>query len=100
MQSWGPAVCRNGTRCLWLANNRCKFRHEDINVPSAVQNQNGNNVNANNVTTPSTPSSTGNNTVETCMKAIMDRLEQLESRMPVVRNLLGFPPLVGEKKSQ
>ena len=103
MQSWGPAVCKNGTRCSWLANNRCKFRYEDINVPSAAQNQNGNNVNnvnANNVTIPSTPSPTGNNTVEACMKAIMERLEQLESRMPVVRNLSGFPPLVGEKKSQ
>ena len=95
-QAWGLTVCRNGPRCSWLANNRCIFQHE----ASAAQIQSVNNVNANIVTTPSSPITTGNSTMESCMKTTMDRLEQLESRMPVMRNLTGFPPLVGEKKSQ
>ena len=36
VQAWGLAICRNGPRCLWLANNRCKFGHEATPVPNAA----------------------------------------------------------------
>ena len=102
MQTGGLAACRNGPRCLWLANNRCKFGHEASTVQNVAQSQNINvpNVSANNATSVTNTSTSEITTLETCMKAIMDRLEQLETRMPPMRNLKGFPPLEGEKKSQ
>ena len=102
MQTGGLGACRNGPRCLWLANNRCKFGHEAPTVQNAPQSQSQTvpNVTANNATLATNSSSRESSTLETCMKAIMNRLEQLESRMPPMRNLTGFPPLEGEKKSQ
>ena len=102
IQAGGLAACRNGPRCLWLASNRCKFGHEASTVQNAAQSQNQNvpNAPANNANSVTSTSTSETTTLETCMKAIMDRLGQLETRMPPVRNLTGFPPLEGEKKSQ
>ena len=89
-------VCRNGPSCLWLANQRCRFKHE-ASPASNVENYSNNNANT---VAPTSSTSTSGNTLENCIKAVMDRLEQLERRMPPIINLAGFPPMEGGKKTQ
>ena len=89
-------VCRNGPGCSWLANQRCMFKHENSSVPVT---ETTNTIPVNNVTQGSSSSTIGN-TLESSMKAIMDRLGELEKRMPPVINLSGFPPMEGGKKNQ
>ena len=93
----GDSVCRNGPGCYWLANKRCRFRHEAVTVQSVA-------TPPKNIVISATPNSNTNTTsgatIETVMQTIMDRLEQLELRMPPIRNIAGFPPMEGGKKSQ
>ena len=90
-------VCANGPGCSWLANNRCKFMHEPRSMNSAAPPQ----VSSVNIVT-STPNviTSSSDTLSNCMKAILDRLDQLEQRLPPMRNLTDFPPVEGAKKSQ
>ena len=105
---WQNRVCNNGPRCLWLANNRCHFRHEASPVrnvtmtPSLPVNSEITSppLEVNSAIPPSNTSIASGSTIETCMQAIMARLEQLELRMPPVMNLTGFPPMDGGKKTQ
>ena len=80
---------------MWLANERCRFRQTLSPAPGVdnSSNQSVNNVTQNNNTV------TSGNTMETSMKAIMDRLEKLESRMPPTQNLEGFPPMEGGEEN-
>ena len=91
------AICNNGPGCSWLANNRCRFQHEAVPVRSVVP-PSASSPPSNIVTSSSSSSTTTGNTIQGCMKAIMDRLEQLEIRMQP--NLSGFISAEGEKKSQ
>ena len=93
----GNVACKNGPDCYCLANNRCRFRHESAPAQSVATPQIPSVVNA----TPSySQTVSSGTTMEACIKAVMDRLEQLELRMTPVRNLAGFPPMEGGKKSQ
>ena len=85
------AVCSNGPSCSWLANNRCRFSHQTVINVSAP---------ARNVTTAPEQSTASISTLEGCMKAIMDRLDQLEQRIPPIVKDVGFPLVEGNKKSQ
>ena len=89
-------VYRNGHDCSWLANQRCMFKHENSSAPVT---ETTNTISVNNVTQVSSSSTIGT-TLESYMKAIMDRLVQLEKRMAPVINLSGFPPMEGGKKNQ
>ena len=93
----GLPACINGPGCSWLANNRCKFLHEPRSVNSATTPQV---LNVNSAVSAQSASTSSNNTVENCMRAIMDRLDELEKRMPTTRNLTNFPPVEEAKKSQ
>ena len=89
-------VCINGPGCSWLANNRCKFLHEPRSEQNTATTPQVSSVtSAASATQFSTSSS---NTVENCMKAILDRLVELEKRMPPMKNLAGFPPVEAAQK--
>ena len=90
-------VCANGPGCSWLANNRCKFMHEPRSMNSAAPPQVSN---VNTVTSTPNVSTSSSDTLNNCMKVILDHLEQLEQRLPPMRNLTDFPPVEGAKKSQ
>ena len=90
-------ACKNGQGCYWLANNRCRFKHEGAPARNVASPQTHHVVN---VTPSYSQAASPGNTMEACIKAVMDRLEQLELRMAPVINLTGFPPMEGGKKSQ
>ena len=93
-------VCKNGPGCYWLAQNRCRFRHEPLPALSVVTPPRPLVTNVETTAQPSNASTSSGSTMETFMQAIMTRLEKLELRMPPVRNLTDFPPMEGGKKTQ
>ena len=93
-------ICKNGPGCYWLAQNRCRFRHEPLPALSVVIPPRLIVTNVETTAQPSNTSISSGSTMETFMEAIMNRLEKLELRMPPVRILTDFPPIEGGKKTQ
>ena len=82
LNSWGGVMCRNGSSCVYRAQNRCKFNHS---TPAAF------------VERRQHTQRPLNNTSEDTMKAVLDRLVRIEQMVPDLRSLTDFPQ-IGENR--
>ena len=78
--------CWHGESCSWRAANRCNFQHNTSNVQSVLNHSN--------------QGMSSGNTSEWLMRSIIDRLENIENKVPNIRSATDFPQLPEQKKSQ